>query len=344
MLHFAYIGFLALLPLPWIIPYVLPAAKPGEQAALKVPFFQRLQALGGMANVGAGLQRWQCFVAYFIWILLVLAAASPQWLGEPYMLKQEGRNIMLAIDLSGSMQIPDMVLDNKEVDRLQMIKAVAGDFIDQRVGDRLGLVLFGTRAYLQTPLTFDRKTVHAMLNDATIGLAGQMTDIGDAMGLAIKRLMQYPAQSRVLVLLTDGANNSGSVSPLEAAKMAEKQNIKIYTIGIGSEQAIMQTFFGPQMVNPAADLDEHTLRQIAAMTGGQYFRAKDGASLQQIYQWINQLQPITADQKFFRPIKELYPWPLALALLLSLVLAQCLCGIELNLRMLIQRKNEVSVC
>lgn len=223
MLHFAYIWLLVLLPLPWLVPYILPAAKPTEQAALKIPFFKRMQQLGGSLKHGAANQaRGQRIVAYLIWILIVIAAAGPEWLGAPQRLQQAGRNIMLAVDLSGSMQIPDMKLNNKEVDRLQMIKAVAGDFIDEREGDRVGLIVFGTRAYLQTPLTFDRKTVHAMLNDATIGLAGQMTNIGDAMGLAIKRLMQYPAQSRVLILLTDGASNSGTISPLEAAKMAEK--------------------------------------------------------------------------------------------------------------------------
>lgn len=321
MLHLAYWWALLLLPLPLVVPYLLPRAKPLEQSALRIPFFTRLQTINTTsAELNSSMKPWQCVLAYVIWMLLVIAAAGPEWLGKPVMIEQEGRNIMLAVDLSGSMQIPDMSLNGKTVNRLTMIKAVAGNFIDQRAGDRLGLVLFGSQAYLQTPLTFDRKTVHQMLNDATIGLAGQMTDIGDAIGLSIKRLMQYPAKSRVLVLLTDGASNVGSVSPTDAAAMAAKQGIKIYTIGIGSDRAIVQTFWGPQYVNPSADLDEGTLKQIASVTGGQYFRARDSEALKQIYAQINKLQPITADQQYFRPIKELYPWPLGVALLLSALL------------------------
>ncbi len=318
MLHLATWWALLLLPLPLVVPYLLPRAKPLEQSALRVPFFARLQAINAVpTELTTSIKTWQSLLAYLIWILIVIAAAGPEWLGKPVMIQQAGRNIMLAVDLSGSMEIPDMSLNGKTVNRLTMIKAVAGNFIDQRQGDRLGLVLFGSQAYLQTPLTFDRKTVHQMLSDATIGLAGQMTDIGDAIGLSVKRLMQYPAKSRVLVLLTDGASNTGFVSPTDAAAMAAKQGIQIYTIGIGSDKAIVQTFWGPQYVNPSADLDEGTLKQIASITGGQYFRARDSEALKQIYEQINKLQPISADKQYFRPVKELYPWPLGLALLLS---------------------------
>ncbi|MBY0544056.1 MAG: VWA domain-containing protein [Gammaproteobacteria bacterium] len=318
MFHLACAWVLLLLPLPLIAPFVLPRAKPLSQSALRVPFFARLQEVNGNQSIGlAHHKKKSYFFAYFIWILVVFAAAGPEWLGKPVMIEQTGRNIMLAIDISGSMEIPDMPLNGKTVDRLDMIKSIAGQFIDERQGDRLGLILFGTQAYLQTPLTFDRKTVHSMLTDASIGLAGEMTNIGDAIGLAVKRLMQYPAKSRVLVLLTDGASNAGSVDPLEAAKVAAKLGIQIYTIGIGSESAVVQTFWGPQSVNPSADLDEKTLKQIATMTHGQYFRARSSQSLAQIYERINQLQPITADKRFFRPMKTLYPWPLGLALILS---------------------------
>ncbi|MFN7097895.1 MAG: vWA domain-containing protein, partial [Gammaproteobacteria bacterium] len=317
-LHFATWWALLLLPLPLVVPFLLPPAKPIEQAALYVPFFTRLQGINTLpSELRVRLPLSQLILAYIIWMLLVIAVAGPEWLGKPVMIQQAGRNIMLAVDLSGSMEIPDMSLNGKTVNRLSMIKAVANNFIEQRQGDRIGLVLFGTQAYLQTPLTFDRQTVQQMLSDASIGLAGQMTDIGDAIGLAVKRLMQYPAKSRVLVLLTDGASNAGSVDPINAAEIAAKQHIQIYTIGIGSDRAIVQTFWGPQYVNPSADLDEGTLKQIAATTNGQYFRARNGEALKQIYERINQLQPITADKQYFRPAKQLYPWPLGLALLLS---------------------------
>ncbi|NNM59452.1 MAG: VWA domain-containing protein [Legionellales bacterium] len=321
MLHLATWWVLLLLPLPFIAVYLLPHAKPRAQSALRVPFFARLQALGGASRRGAESQGgWERVLASLIWILLIIALAGPEWLGKPVMIQQTGRNIMLAVDISGSMEIADMSLNNKTVNRLDMIKSVAGHFIDQREGDRLGLILFGTQAYLQTPLTFDRQTVHNMLNDATIGLAGQMTDIGDAIGLSVKRLMQYPAKSRVLVLLTDGAANIGSVDVIDAAKMAAAHGIQIYTIGIGSERAVVQTFWGPQYVNPSADLDEKTLNQIATLTKGQYFRAHDSQTLEQIYERINQLQPISSDKRIFRPMKVLYYWPLGFALLLSVVL------------------------
>lgn len=321
MLHFTALWAFLLLPLPWLAMYVLPKAKPAEQAALRVPFLHKMRPLASSNHRFSNWRWWQRVLAYSIWVLLVVAASGPQWLGPPTPITQAGRNIMLAIDISGSMEITDMRLGNQQVNRLRMIKSVAGQFVNERVGDRVGLILFGTRAYLQTPLTFDRQTVQSQLNDASIGLAGQMTAIGDAIGLAIKRLMQYPAKSRVLVLLTDGASNSGSVLPIDAATMAAKQGIQIYTIGIGSSRAVAQTFWGPQAVNLSADLDEDTLKKIANATQGQYFRATDGQSLQHIYQRINQLQPINSDKQFFRPVDNLYDWPLGLALLLSLLLA-----------------------
>ena len=162
-----------------------------------------------------------------------------------------------------------------------------------------------------------------MLDDASIGLAGQMTAIGDALGLSVKRLMQYPEKSRVLILLTDGSNNSGSVAPIDAATMAAKQHIKIYTIGFGSDKLAIPTVFGTRMINPSNDLDENTLKQIAKITGGKYFRAKNTSSLTKIYQLVNQLEPINADRKTFRPKHPLYPWPLSIALLLFCYLLSC---------------------
>ncbi len=322
MFSFALPWLLLLIPLPVPMRYLVPAATQTKARALKIPFYKDIvdiaQQTYGQRLIATGLRRW---LVYFMWLLLVIAAAGPQWLGKPVNLPQTGRNIMLAIDLSGSMQIPDMSLEGRRVNRLAVVKNVAQQFIKQRVGDRVGLILFGSRAYLQTPLTFDRKTAESMLNDATIGLAGAQTAIGDAIGLAIKRLSKQPQGSRVLILLTDGVNNAGAVAPIEAAKLAAKNHIKIYTIGIGADRMLVPSIFGAQAVNPSRDLDTKTLQQMADISGGLFFRAKNTQALRQIYQRLNQLEPVSTQKSTFRPITPLYPWSLALALLLSVYLA-----------------------
>jgi Ca-activated chloride channel family protein len=233
-----------------------------------------------------------------------------------------GRDLLLAVDISGSMRSEDMVLDGLQSTRLQMVQAVAGDFIQRREGDRIGLILFGSRAYLQTPLTFDRTTVQTLLNEAEIGLAGKETAIGDAIGLAVKRLRELPATSnRVLVLLTDGANNAGEVDPLRAAELAVQLDLRIYTIGVGADEMMIEGLLGANRINPSADLDEGLLQEIAARTGGRYFRARATQELEQIYQLLNALEPITVDEEVYRPVRELYPWPLGAALVLSALLA-----------------------
>jgi Ca-activated chloride channel family protein len=234
---------------------------------------------------------------------------------------------MLAVDLSGSMRTPDMIIDGKSYTRIAVVKDVGSKFINQRSGDRVGLILFGSKPYLQTPLTFDRQTVKEMLNDATIGLAGEQTAIGDAIALAVKQLISYPSTSKALILLTDGGNNTGVFDPIDAAKLAQKEHIKIYTIGLGAKQLTIQTMFGPQVINPSSDLDIDSLRQIAQITGGQFFRAEDGNELQNIYTKINSLEPVKSDSATVRPKTLLYPWTLSLALLLSFIL------IAINIRM-----------
>jgi len=247
----------------------------------------------------------------------VIACTRPQWLGEPIEQAVSGRDLMLAVDLSGSMEVKDFVINNKTVDRLTAIKWVAGDFINRRAGDRLGLILFGTQAYLQTPLTFDRKTVATLLDEAVIGLAGDNTAIGDAIGLGVKRLKNQEVNSRVLILLTDGANTAGEVTPLKAAELAAEHQLKIYTIGIGADEMLVRSFFGSHKVNPSQDLDEATLTAIAEKTGGVYFRARNTDELEKIYRLLDQLEPVEKDKQYFRPRTELYYWPLSVALMLA---------------------------
>jgi Ca-activated chloride channel homolog len=218
------------------------------------------------------------------------------------------------------METPDMSFEGRELQRVDVVKYVVGDFVERRQSDRLGLILFGSQAYLQSPLTFDRMTVQKLLQEAQLGFAGQQTAIGDAIGLAVKRLRDRPADSRVLVLLTDGANTAGEVDPRQAADLAKLAGIKIYTVGVGADEMVQQTFFGRRTVNPSADLDEGTLRYIAEQTGGLYFRARNPEELIQIYGELDKLEPIEQKDATFRPIKALYYWPLALALCLSLLL------------------------
>ena len=195
----------------------------------------------------------------------------------------------------------------------------------------MGLILFGDNAYLQVPLTFDRKTVQVLLDEAFIGMAGESTAIGDAIGLAVKRLRKNPSEQKVLILLTDGANTSGVVTPLKAAELAAGEGLKIYTIGIGADEMIVRSFFGNRRVNPSRDLDEDTLRAIADKTGGRYFRARDAEELSKIYGLLDQLEPIEKDQQYFRPRKALYIWPLAGALTLSLLLCFLRLGRKIHL-------------
>lgn len=321
MLTFASPWVFLLLILPLLPRYLLPAAKIEQQSGLRFAFFAQVSQLPTSDDVATRLSFLRTAVACLIWLLLIIAAAGPRWLGEPVAIPQTGRDLLLAVDLSGSMELPDMEINGKKINRLQAIKYIAQDFINKRQGDRMGLILFGTRAYLRTPLTYDRQTVNAMLQDASISLAGPKTAIGDAIGLAIKQLLKQPESSRILILLTDGANNSGHVAPIEAAKLAAKNNIKIYTIGFGADRMMVPGVFGQRQINPSADLDETTLQQIADLTGGHYFRAKDTGSLQAIYAQLNKIEPISTDQIVFRPIHPLYPWPLGTALLISVCLA-----------------------
>ena len=254
------------------------------------------------------------------WILTLIALARPTYMGEPIALPSNGRDILLAVDISGSMEREDMLIQGRTVNRLLAVKAVVGDFVVQRKGDRLGLVLFGEKAYLQTPLTFDRETMQELLMEAQIGFAGNGTAIGDAIGISVKRLQERPADHRVLILLTDGSNNAGALQPSEAADLARRANVKIYTIGIGAERQEQRGLFGRSVINPSSDLDEQTLKNIAQTTGGSYFRARNPQELADIYNQLNEMEPIEQNAETIRPIATLYQWPLGIAFILSFII------------------------
>jgi Ca-activated chloride channel family protein len=317
MIHFQWPWMFVLALLPLAARYLLRPAPAVEEAALRVPTVAPF-ALGDDSRLKAARgRRWLLWPALVAWLLLVSAAARPVWLGSPIDLPVSGRDLLLAVDLSGSMSTRDFSLHGRQVDRLTAVKAIAGDFIKRRVGDRLGLILFGLHAYVQSPLTFDRKTVDTLLQESVIGLAGKQTAIGDAIGLAVKELQRHPKGNKVLILLTDGANTAGEVDPIAAAKLAAKEGLTIYTVGIGADSVMVPSLFGMEQVNPSQDLDEDTLRAIAKATGGRYFRARDTAELNKIYEVIDQLQPVDQEKQTFRPQHSLFYWPLALALVLA---------------------------
>ena len=320
MFEFAWPWVFALAPLPWLVRRLLPPSSPAAGVALRVPDLRDfdLPATGPTAATKRAATRW---LAWLAWVLLLLAGANPRWLGEPLGVTTSGRDLMLVLDLSQSMEVKDFVLDGEPVDRLTALKSVAREFIRRREGDRVGLVLFADQAYLNVPLTFDRATVEKMLDETFIGLAGRSTAIGDAIGLAAKRLRLQDAPFKTVILMTDGANTSGNVEPRRAAELAARAGLKIYTIGIGADEMMVRQLFGSIRVNPSTDLDEDTLRAIADTTGGRYYRARDVKALAQIYRDIDQLEPVPREEQHYRPIRVLFVWPLAAALATAGVLA-----------------------
>lgn len=315
------------LPLPLLIRLVLPASKNSGHlsAAIKVPFFDFVASSRDENKKPSYKFNFKLFTALLIWLLVIISAINPVWIGEPVQLPTEGRNLMLAIDVSPSMQEKDLSLGNQAVDRLTVLKNIISDFIDRRQGDRLGLILFGSKAYLQTPLSFDRKTVNILLDESQIGMAGKATAIGDAIGMGLKKLMESASKEKVLILATDGANTAGEIDPLKAAELASLEGLTIYTIGIGADSmelpGLFGSAFGSRTVNPSRDLDEKMLMEIANITGGQYFRAKSSEDLRDIYKQLDKLEPVKGEAETYRPRKKLFHFPLGLAFVISLILA-----------------------
>ena len=326
MFEFGWLWLLALLPAPLLIRFL--PARQQQEAALQVPFFDQVNELS-IKHQTRSTNRFHYLLLWLIWALCVIAAADPKWLGEAKSLPYTGRDLMLAVDISKSMDEKDMLppgvtsmqFQNRSYNRLDAVKAVIGDFAEQRQGDRLGLILFADQAYLQAPLTYDTATVNQLLQESQIGFAGSATAIGDALGLAIKRLKDRPEGSRRIILLSDGANTAGQTEPLEAAQKARDMGVKIYTIGFGADEQIVQTAFGPRRYNPSRDLDEKALQEIAELSGGQYFRARSTEELELIHKRLDTLEPIELDELKVRPSKRLFYWPLGLALTLALLLA-----------------------
>jgi Ca-activated chloride channel family protein len=316
---FAWPWLLLALPLPWLLRALLPPSR-ATQAALRVPWGARLEAVAA-APAGPARAGGVPWLAWLGWALLCVAAARPQQLGPPVAPPQASRGMVLAVDLSGSMADEDMALSGELVDRLTAAKAVIDDFLDRRNGDRVGLVAFGSRAYVLAPMTPDLDTVRAQLRDSVVGLAGRETAIGDAIALAVKRLARQPRGERVLVLLTDGVNTTGMLDPLKAAELARDNGVRIHTIAFGGSGGGLSVFGLPiPMPGGGDDIDEATLRRIAELTGGKAFRARDTAQLAGIYAEIDRIEPIAHAARPVRTRIERYAWPLAASLLCALLL------------------------
>jgi len=245
--------------------------------------------------------------------------ARPQQGNTTTEIKASGIDILLAVDVSGSMQAMDFTLKGNPADRLDVVKSVVDQFIDARPNDRIGLVAFAGKPYMVSPLTLDHDWLRKRLETLSIGMVEDGTAIGSAIGSGINRLREKDAKSRIMILLTDGMNNAGKVPPLVAAEAAETLKIKIYTIGAGTRgeapMPIVDNFGRKRLVRARVDIDEETLAKVAQMTGARYFRATDTQSLQKIYDEINSMETTTRTIKNFEHYRELFPFPLLAALL-----------------------------
>ena len=312
MIHIAWPLMILFLPLPWLLRRWLPPAMK-QGSALFLPFASSVTM--GRAPALQVNSRIRSLLFALVWVLLVASAMRPQWLDDPLPVPTTGRRLLLAVDVSGSMATQDMA---GNLSRLNVVQKVAGDFIQHRHGDQVGLILFGTQPYLQAPLTTDLDTVNQFLRESMVGVAGPQTAIGDAIGLALKRLKSDQPDVKqqgemVMILLTDGGNTAGLMDPLSAAKMAASAGLRIYTIGVGA--AAKQGIFDSSGNN---DLDEDTLKSIAHITNGEFFRATDADALQNVYAHIDKLEPSAGREQWYRPHNEWFTWPLALALLLGI--------------------------
>ncbi|MGZ3632835.1 MAG: vWA domain-containing protein [Parachlamydiaceae bacterium] len=324
MFHFYWPWLALLIPLPFLLLWI-PSyqKKPKEEyPELRFPALKRIKNAFPSFLAMKKPSSWLYFsLLSLFWLFLILALMQPEKVDQFKHINNKGYDLMLAVDISASMQALDFSTPSKSVSRLDVTKNVVKKFVQGRQGDRVGLVTFGGNAYLHVPLTLDTLSISQMLDDTVPGMAGNATAIGDAIGLSVRTLRERPEGSRVLILLTDGEDNASSIPPLEAAKLAKQYGIKIYTIGIGRGGAVpFPTKFGSfGMVD--VPMDEKLLKEIAEMTGGQFFLATDQGALESIYSKINSLEKTEADQTLFLVREPLYYYPLGISMILLLILS-----------------------
>ena len=321
MLEFSWPLVFFALPLPLLVYWLMPRA-PRQDAALRIPFYRQLVQLHSDSNRHYNKSVLMLLCCSLIWILVVTAGSRPQWVGDPVQIPTTGRDMMLTLDLSGSMEARDMFLNNTQLSRFQVMKAVISDFIEKREGDRLGLALFAAHAYILTPMTYDLGTVQRLVEELEIGMIDESaTAIGDSIGISVKHLRQQPENRRIMILLTDGINNAGELTPVQAAQLARTEGITMHVVGIASDQFAQRSMFGNRPGALISEIDDATMTQIAEMTGGRYFRARTLEDMVAIYDELDQMEPIEQDEQTYRPITLLFHWPLGAALLLSFLLA-----------------------
>lgn len=321
MLEFSWPWVFLALPLPLAIYWLVPRA-PRQDAALRVPFYRQLLQLHSDSSRHYNKNLLILLCCALIWTLVVTASSRPQWVGEPVEIPTTGRDMMLTLDLSGSMEARDMFLNNTQLSRFQVMKAVISDFVEKRTGDRIGLGLFAAHAYVLTPMTHDLDTVGRLVEELEIGMIDESaTAIGDAIGLSVKHLRTQPENNRILILLTDGINNAGELTPMQAAQLARTEGIKMHIVGVASDQFAQRSLFGSRAGALVSEIDDEAMAAAAQMTGGQYFRARTLEDMIRIYEDLDAMEPIEQDEQTYRPISQLFHWPLGAALLLSFLLA-----------------------
>jgi len=312
VLNFAFPWLFLLAPLPWLIRLLLPAYRE-PRPAVRAPFVGLLASLSGQESDGGKLLRrrlnMQWIMLTLVWLALVAALARPVWMGDPIVKELPMRDLLVAVDLSGSMETEDFTDDTGTVtNRLTAAKQVIDNFLSRRQGDRVGLIFFGTAAFVQAPFTEDLEVVRSLMDEAQVRMLGPKTALGDAIGVAINLFERSSVEERVLITLTDGNDTGSLVPPVRAAEIARDNGVTIYTVAMGDPQAA-----GEQA------LDEEALEAVAAKTGGAYFRANDRTELESIYAALDQLAPKQVETQSYRPEHELYFWPAGFALLLSLL-------------------------
>ena len=335
-LHFEWPFMAALLVLPFLICFFTPAVKRRvNMPVLRFPHLDILRTtFGGYEPVQRQSNKFFTILLYMFWVFLTLALMRPQIVDQMTEVENQGYDIMLAVDLSGSMKALDFSTEDEMINRLDVAKVVVSDFVKERKNDRIGLVLFGDYAYQYAPLSFDTNSIAKMLGDTVISMAGDGTAIGDAIGLAVKSLRDRPEKSRIIILLTDGADTASSIPPEQAAKLAKDYGIKIYTIGIGSSGRVPYPDQYGRIVMAQMNLDDTLLKKIATITGGSYFKASDTQALKKVYEKINKLEKSKSETRQYLIRTALYRYPLG---------AGIICLILIILAPLLRRREVANV-
>ncbi len=319
MMYFTYPYLFALVLLPFLLVFILPAIKGMHGDAIRFPFMAEIKLIKvssvWSANKTDKLYGSKFWLMFLVWCFFVCAICRPVYTSEPVKIKTQGRQILLVTDISTSMLEEDFKLNNRWISRLDAIKKVISDFIAKRPNDDIGLIVFGTNSYMQSPLTYDKSSVIKMLNNIEAGMAGNSTAIGDALALSLKKMRSSPNMgNKAIILLTDGENNDGLLNMQQGIELAEQEGIKVYTIGVGKASVMHGGLWGA--LYPSNPIDEKSLQKLANVTNGQFFKAQDMSSLQKIYDRIDKLEADDKEPTYVVDVQEVFYIPLLAGLLI----------------------------